>query len=188
MGLTRSKGFLSGPHAWLKMAVLALVVLVFGYAVILMYASGEYAFAILTLLVVTVGIYVYTSPRTYAHRYIFPGIAGMIVFVIFPLMYTTGIGFTNYSASNLLNIERVTQTHLNKSFMAEGGNYNFSMYEDGDNFVLHFKQGDVQYVSAPLELIPNKQFKSTEPWEIELERVDAAPELEKSCGSCCHHA
>ncbi len=41
--------------------------------------------------------------KTYAHRYIYPGIAGMILFILFPLAYTVGLAFTNYSAKNQLS-------------------------------------------------------------------------------------
>jgi ABC-type sugar transport system permease subunit len=41
-----------------------------------------------------------------AWKYLFPGVAGMLLFVAFPLLYTVQIGFTNYSSSNLLEEER----------------------------------------------------------------------------------
>ena len=36
------------------------------------------------------------SRATIAWRYLFPGVAGMLLFVAFPLVYTMRIGFTNY--------------------------------------------------------------------------------------------
>ena len=38
-------------------------------------------------------------------------------FRYFPLIYTVAIGFTNYSARNLLDEERVTQHHLDKTYL-----------------------------------------------------------------------
>jgi maltose/maltodextrin transport system permease protein len=56
------------------------------------------------LIISALALWVYTSPRTYAYRYLFPGIAAAIVFVVFPMLYTIAIGFTNYSSRNLLDV------------------------------------------------------------------------------------
>ena len=45
-----------------------------------------------------------------AWRYLFPGVAAMLVFIAFPLLYTVGIGFTNYSSANLLSEDRAAPT------------------------------------------------------------------------------
>lgn len=78
----------AGPkdkHTWLKWTIAALVAILNGYAAVMMYASGEWVFALLDLVVVSVGLYVFMNKKTYAHRYIFPGVAGMVVFIIFLL-------------------------------------------------------------------------------------------------------
>ena len=43
-------------------------------------------------------LWVYAPAHTLAWQYLFPGVAGMLVFVAFPLLYTVQIGFTNYSS------------------------------------------------------------------------------------------
>ncbi|MDN3685481.1 hypothetical protein QW180_25595 [Vibrio sinaloensis] len=64
-----------------------------------MYSRGETAFALLTLILSALALYIFGSKKkTYAHRYIYPGIAGMILFILFPLAYTVNLAFTNYSA------------------------------------------------------------------------------------------
>ena len=90
--------------AWIKWLVATLVVILNGYAVVMMYAGGEIAFALLDLVLVATGVYVFLNKKTYAHRYIFPGVAGMVAFIIFPLAYTISIAFTNYSGANLLSL------------------------------------------------------------------------------------
>lgn len=67
----------AGPkdkHTWLKWTIAALVAILNGYAAVMMYASGEWVFALLDLVVVSVGLYVFMNKKTYAHRYIFPGV------------------------------------------------------------------------------------------------------------------
>ena len=66
-------------YVWLKWTMAALIAVLNGYAAVMMYASGEWVFALPDLVVVSVGLYVFMNKKTYAHRYIFPGVAGMVV-------------------------------------------------------------------------------------------------------------
>ena len=75
------------------------------------YASGEPLWALALLVFGGTSLYVYLSATTLAWRYLFPGVAAMLIFVAFPLVYTIQIGFTNYSSSNLLTETR-SRTYL----------------------------------------------------------------------------
>ncbi|WP_042013959.1 maltose ABC transporter permease MalF [Aeromonas fluvialis] len=150
----------AGPkdkHTWLKWTIAALVAILNGYAAVMMYASGEWVFALLDLVVVSVGLYVFMNKKTYAHRYIFPGVAGMVVFIIFPLAYTIGIAFTNYSGANLLSAEQARDYHLKKSYKVAGGEFDFTLL-GGDNgqFQLQLTQDDQSFISQPISLMNNK--------------------------------
>jgi len=83
----------------LKWGALAALVGMALYLILALYAQQEFVFAMLFLVLTASAVFVFVNKKLYAHRYIFPAVAGMGVFVIFPLMYTVGIGFTNYSAS-----------------------------------------------------------------------------------------
>ncbi|EKP0307969.1 maltose ABC transporter permease MalF [Aeromonas veronii] len=150
----------AGPkdkHTWLKWTIAALVAILNGYAAVMMYASGEWVFALLDLVVVSVGLYVFMNKKTYAHRYIFPGVAGMVVFIIFPLAYTIGIAFTNYSGSNLLSIEQARDYHLKKTYKVAGGEFDFTLLGGDDGqFQLLLTQEQQSYLSQPLALMNNK--------------------------------
>jgi maltose/maltodextrin transport system permease protein len=136
------------------------------YLVVALYAQQQIAFALLGLVVTGIASYVFISKKAYAHRYIYPAVAGMLVFVIFPLLYTVGIGFTNYSATNLLSFEQVQRYHLNQTYVA-GERYGFSLHADKDGalrlrvdkgeqgvFVSPPLQGD-PLLSEPLQLLPD---------------------------------
>jgi len=82
------------------------------YAVVLMHGAGHTLLALTMLVMVAVGAWTYTSPRTHAARYLFPGIAAALVFVVFPMVYTVSIGFTNYSSAHLLEFERAREVLL----------------------------------------------------------------------------
>ncbi|MGY3942530.1 maltose ABC transporter permease MalF [Aeromonas tecta] len=150
----------AGPkskHSWLKWTIAALVAILNGYAAVMMYASGEWVFALLDLVVVSVGLYVFMNKKTYAHRYIFPGVAGMVVFIIFPLAYTIGIAFTNYSGANLLSLEQARDYHLKKIYKVAGGEFDFTLLGgENDQFTLLLQQDDQSFISQPLHLLNNK--------------------------------
>ena len=93
---------------WLKWPVLLGVLLASLSLVVAIYTAGQPLWAMLVLALVSLGCYVYLSRPAQALRYLFPGLAAMLVFVAFPLAYTAQIGFTNYSSNNLLSQERVT--------------------------------------------------------------------------------
>ena len=78
--------------AWAGVAVLALAWL---WLVFNVYASGEWPWALGLLVLGAAGAVVYLSRSGVAWRYLFPGVAGMLLFVAFPLLYTMQIGFTN---------------------------------------------------------------------------------------------
>lgn len=139
------------PFPWLKTLVLSAVTLLNGYAIVLMYARGEFAFALLTLVLASMGVYVFARKRTYAHRYIYPGVAGMILFIIFPLIYTIGLAFTNYSGANQLSFQRTQSVLLDQSFQS-GGSYNFELRQHDDVYSIALKQGDHWLVSQPISL------------------------------------
>ena len=109
-------------HWWqsdaLKWSVLGLLGLLVGYLVVLMYAQGEYLFAITTLILSSAGLYIFANRKAYAWRYVYPGMAGMGLFVLFPLVCTIAIAFTNYSSTNQLTFERAQEVLLDRSWQA----------------------------------------------------------------------
>ncbi len=131
---------------WLKTISLSTLTLLNGYAIILMYARGEYAFALLTLVLASMGVYVFACKRSYAHRYIYPGVAGMILFIIFPLIYTVGLAFTNYSGANQLSFERAQSVLLEQSYQS-GHSYPFELRQYDDQYVFAL-QADGQWLSS----------------------------------------
>jgi maltose/maltodextrin transport system permease protein len=126
---------------FIKWGLLGSVGLINGYATILMYSRGELAFALLTVILTALALYVFGSKKTYAHRYIYPGIAGMILFILFPLAYTVGLAFTNYSAKNQLSLER-TQTVLMDRTFQSGDSFPFTLYKTDNGHQIVVKDGE----------------------------------------------
>ncbi len=132
-------------HWWqsdaLKWSVTGLLGLLVGYLVVLMYAQGEYLFATTTLILSSAGLYIFANRKAYAWRYVYPGLAGMGLFVLFPLICTIAIAFTNYSSVHQLTQERAQQVLMDRSYQA-GKVYNFSLFPAGEEWRLALTDGE----------------------------------------------
>ncbi len=117
---------------YLNPVLMILVALAGLYAITLVYATGETLLAGMMLVTLAAFVWIYTSPRTYAYRYLFPGIGAALIFVVFPMLYTIRIGFTNYSSKNLLTFQRATQYLMEETYRGEGVTYHFSLHPLGD--------------------------------------------------------
>ena len=125
------------------------------YTVFMIYVSGQTAWAVGALSLFTAGFYVYVSNTGFAYRYLFPGIAGMLVFIAFPLIYTAQIGFTNYSSTHLLSEERVREYLLDQHEPLPDQVLGFSLHADGAEYRLVLRgidEAQPRWVSPPLAL------------------------------------
>ncbi len=134
------------------LVALGLLWLTFG-----VYASGQVLWAVLILTLGGISLYVYVSANTLAWRYLFPGVMAMLVFVAFPLFYTLQIGFTNYSASNLLSEERARGYLLEQAEVSEARAYGFGVHAEGNQVRLVLTPNGegastARFASAPLIL------------------------------------
>ncbi|NRB69265.1 MAG: maltose ABC transporter permease MalF [Vibrio sp.] len=162
----------SSKNVFIKWALLGSVGILNGYATILMYSRGEIAFALLTLIVTALALYIFGSKKTYAHRYIYPGIAGMILFILFPLAYTVGLAFTNYSAKNQLSFERAQSVLLDRTYQS-GDSYPFSLIKTENGHRISVKKGDQLFATEEFNL-------ATLPGDMSLSPVEqVAGEKEK---------
>jgi maltose/maltodextrin transport system permease protein len=127
------------------------------------YASGQVLWAVFALALFGVGFFVYLSNVAFAYRYLFPGLAGMLVFVAFPLLYTVQIGFTNYSSSNLLTFQRATDYLLDQTAPGEGQGLSFTLHADGDEYRILLAprhEDDDEEDPAKLAALRSKSFLS----------------------------
>ncbi|WP_461534692.1 maltose ABC transporter permease MalF [Spongorhabdus nitratireducens] len=128
--------------SWLAIILVGLIDIVLLYGITLMYAQGEIAFALLTLFLMACGSWVFISQRGYCYRYVFPGLLGVFTFIVFPLLYTINIAFTNYGSNNLLSLERVREIHLAKTYSSGDGSWGFRLYQEGGGYHLVLEDND----------------------------------------------
>ena len=111
--------------------------------------------ALSLLVLAALALWTYGSRRTNASRYLFPGIAAAVIFVIFPMLYTVGIGFTNYSTKNLLERDAARQYLLDEAAPLPDATRSFTLHADeGGRFRLRLSApeggGGVPLMTPPL--------------------------------------
>jgi maltose/maltodextrin transport system permease protein len=101
-------------------------------------------------------VWIYGTATSVAWKYLYPGVAGMLLFVAFPLLYTVQIGFTNYSSANLLDYERARQYLLDQTQADESQALAYTVHADGTAYriklVPHEGQAGEPLVSPPIDL------------------------------------
>src|SRR5690606_1402126 len=79
-------------------------------------SNRSYAVAALATVVLVLVNWAYLNPRAQASRWLTPGLALMLVFVVYPVLYTAYLSFTNYQTGNLLDrgqaIERLERVPI----------------------------------------------------------------------------
>ncbi|MBU9846542.1 maltose ABC transporter permease MalF [Rahnella ecdela] len=166
----------SNAFKWLVIALLACFT---GYLIVLMYAQGEILFAVLTLILSSVGLYIYGNRRAYSWRYVYPGLAGMSLFVLFPLVCTIAIAFTNYSSTNQLTFERAQSVLMDRQFQG-GKALNFALFPAGkepagDKWQLALTSAD----NSETLVSPPFAFNASAPQTLEM-IPQTAPSAEKA--------
>ncbi len=154
--------------AWRPIATTALLALASLAAVLHVHREGQTLLAVVLLAVTAAAAFTYGHPRTQALRYLFPGIAAALVFVVFPMLTTIGMGFTNTSSSNLLDAARVREVLLEESAVRPGSARPFELRRDATGLRLWLPaEGErPALVSPPL---------STESRPLPLGPGEAAP-------------
>jgi maltose/maltodextrin transport system permease protein len=143
------------PSPWLQHGIAALAGLALLWLVFKLWAAGQPLVAVGVLTFGSAALVVYGTATSVAWKYLFPGVAGMLLFVAFPLVYTVQIGFTNYSSAHLLSEEGSRRYLLEQSVVEEARARPYSLHAEGDAFRLRLAPGEGgggPLVSPPLDL------------------------------------
>jgi len=111
-------------------------------------AAHQRVYAAVLLGLIGLSVWVYVSPRTYAWRYVVPGAGAALVFIVFPMVYTFIIGFTNYSSDNLLSFERATDVLIQRG-IASGASMEFKVFGAGKRHRFVFIDEDGACFASP---------------------------------------
>ena len=145
----------AATSAWPARALALLAVVIGLFTVLRVHVAGQTLLALTLLVVLALAVWTYSSARTHALRYLLPGIAAAAIFVIFPMLYTVGMGFTNTSSQNLLEPDAARAYLLDQATPVPGSERDFTLHAQGERFVLRLSgaQANAQtWLTAPLAL------------------------------------
>jgi len=155
------------------------------FGLLLFYAfwySGNIALALI-IAAITIGMNVVIFvPRLYPLRWMSPGLALMILLVIYPLLYTVSTAFTNYSDGHLFSKEQAIALHAKATFTPEDApTYAFTPYVnkadptdyalwltregDGGVEVIFAKEGEPLVVMTGVDPEPPEEYEGYRPLE-----------------------
>jgi maltose/maltodextrin transport system permease protein len=132
-----------------KRIVAALLALGLLWIVFRVHAAGQPLVALGALVIGTSALWVYAVAKSVAWKYLYPGIAGMLLFAAFPLVYTMQLGFTNYSSDHLLSHDRARAYLLEQTTVDEEQALPYTLHRDGARYRIALGGG---LVSEPLAL------------------------------------
>ncbi len=112
-------------------------------------------YLLVLVLIITVGINViFLKPELYPLRWMSPGLALMVLMVVYPLVFTVYTAFTNYSDGHLLTKAQVIQVLSQERFLPEGGkSFTWTAYRAPDGrFLLWLQDAEGNtYIAGPGE-------------------------------------
>jgi maltose/maltodextrin transport system permease protein len=160
---------------WLSWPLAVAAILASLYVVFAVYTTGQAAWATGLLVLFTAGFYVYLRRGGFAWRYLFPGIAGVLIFIAFPLVYTAQIGFTNYSSTHLLGESRVREYLLEQHDAVEDQVLAYRLHASGAEYrVVLQAPNDGNSEAAPRWVSPPLALRAGKDLRIDVTAADTA--------------
>lgn len=117
-----------------RLALVAVVTVALLAAAFYLYQISQPLFGAILLAVATGFAIIFGANRYYGARFIFPGVAAVLIFIAFPVIYTIYIGFTNYSSFNLLTYERTIEVLTSRSSVDKSTEQPFAVAQDADGY------------------------------------------------------
>lgn len=115
-----------------------------------LYQTAQPMFGAILLALGTGFAIIFGSNRFYGARFIFPGVAAVLIFIAFPVLYTIYIGFTNYSSFNLLTYERTVEVLTARTSIDKSTEQPFAVAKDGDAYRIWLPES--RLLSTPVSL------------------------------------
>ena len=140
------------PGSLVRYGLLGLLALLLMYIVWGLYLAGEPLFAVVVMALLVGIVIVFGAKRFYTARFVFPGVAAVLIFIVLPVLYTTYVGFTNYGARNLLTYDRVTELFLDQKTVDKTTERPFGLVAAGTGYRLFLPEGTGGLLSEPFAL------------------------------------
>lgn len=149
------------PNIVLRFGILLIVDALALWLTLAFWGDGNIALAITLALVTIVVNVINLRPDLYPLRWMSPGLALMILFVVYPLIFTIYVAFTNMGTGHLLAKEQAIQRIEQNTFLPEDAQrYRWTAYQnEAGEFALWLVSTDdpdevyFAVVGAPLEAV-----------------------------------
>lgn len=138
------------PRPWVRLGIVAVITAGLLWAAFSLYTLGQPLFGVILIALAGAVALVFGSERFYGTRFILPGIAAVLIFIAFPVVYTIWIGFTNYSSFNLLTYERTVEVLTSRGTVDQSTEQPFAVAHDGDAYRIWLPESGL--LSEPVSL------------------------------------
>ena len=137
--------------------------------------NGFTVVAVVMIIILVFNTYVFLVPKAYPLRWMAIGLSALLLFAIFPILYTTYVAFTNYGDGHLLTkVQAINQIQNEKYLPEEGRAFEWVAYrsEDGE-YILWIvdAQGNTNLVRQS-ELDYDDHILPVEPGEFGIGELD----------------
>jgi ABC-type sugar transport system permease subunit len=103
--------------------------------------GGTTMAAAMTAIVIVVTV-IFILERAYKFRYMVPGVLLMVIFVLYPIIHTVYLSFTNYGTGHLLTKDQAVQILEDRYYLPEESRtFTFDAYRN--------EEGDIQLLLSP---------------------------------------
>ncbi|WP_029040466.1 maltose ABC transporter permease MalF [Cucumibacter marinus] len=135
---------------WLRYLIVGGLCLAGFYSAFVLYTVDQPLFGVLLIALAVGFAIIFGTRRFYATRFIFPGLAAILIFIAFPVVYTVYLGFTNYSSFNLLTYERAIEVLQSNKTIDKSTEQPFLVAAEGDAYRIYLP--DAGLISGPVSL------------------------------------
>ncbi len=161
-------------NPWLHYGIVGAIGLALLYTAFTLYLIHQPLFAVIILALGVAFSLIFGARRFYAQRFIFPGIAAILIFIVFPVVYTIYLGFTNYSSFNLLSFERSVEIIQRSKIVDQSTEQDFAVAPDGDAYRIYLPEAGLLSAPVPLDGPATVELTPTDtPPDTLLERREA---------------
>ncbi|NMR19291.1 ABC transporter permease subunit [Cellulomonas fimi] len=161
---------------FVKLVLMALVDAIGVYVVLAAWAEGSFGILWAMVALLAAANWIYFSRRTVPLKYIFPGLAFLLVFQIFVVLYTGFVAFTNYGdGHNSTKSDAIEALLIQNERRVEGSDsYPLTVLDAGGElaFAIVDDDGDVRVGQA------QEPLRAVEDAEVDGDTVTAVPGYE----------
>ena len=112
---------------WIRFLAVALIDALLALAIPALFAAESWTLLALLGLVALLVNWAYLSPRTKALRWLTPGLVFLLLFLVWPLVYTAYVSLTNYQTGNILSKDQVVEQFERQVMQSSEGGVGLSM-------------------------------------------------------------